>query len=444
MTDPNEQELSFSRVLSVRAAPPEGAPDLLALARSRALDPSVFDEFAPLFFNGEISSTRWDAYDTRQAPSTLKNFATEAAVGVSILRNHDSGSDPIGQSLTGRFVGGSGDGVARVESDFYLLSDPETAPYARKLRAGVVRDLSVGFYGGQWICSLCSKDMMAWMSRDGCPHMLGMTYTPRDEAGKESGSPQVARATIEDAHLAEYSPVYDGATPGAMLKKARALAAEGRLTDGERSFVQVRYRTNLPERSRTFLGSGLGKERAMPDVTETMTVESGGLRLAANGRLYTPEEIQAHETSARAVRTALDGLKIGGKTPEEGVRVLAEEVTRLRAVETDLLTGRAEGGAETPGEILTRLRAEATDGRAYRKDLIEQALLEGVRAHGNDFKRETYQRVLDGASLEVVKQMHADWAAAAARVNPGGRKTQDGPGEQPAERSGSLPPRAYS
>ena len=236
-----ERGVSTARVMVVqqRAVVAANDEDLLTLARSRAQDPLIFDEYAPLFFGGEISSTRWDAYDTSMAPSTLQNFAAEAAAGVAVLRNHSTYTDPIGHSLTGRFIQASGNGVARVESDFFILPDPETEPYARRLRAGIIRDQSVGFYGGVWRCTICGKDMMryAWIDRNGCPHLLGVYYTPRDEAGEPKGEAVKARAVIEGAHLAEYSTVYDGATPGAMLKKARALAEGGLLSDQERQFV---------------------------------------------------------------------------------------------------------------------------------------------------------------------------------------------------------------
>lgn len=258
--------LTFSRSLHVSTVRTAGKAssdaDLLAKARARALDPTVFDRYAPFFWQGEISSQRWDAYDTRMAPSTLKNFADDAEQGIAFLRNHLTSEDPVGASVSGSFVGGQGNGVARTLADFYALSDPETAPYIAKLQAGVVRDLSVGFHSGEWICTICHRDMMDWMSADGCMHLLGVSYTPRDATGHPSGDPQVARATIENAHLAEVSGVYDGATPGAMIGKARSLAQDGQLTERGRGLVEQRYHIHLPAAVRTFAGVDLTAPRA--------------------------------------------------------------------------------------------------------------------------------------------------------------------------------------
>lgn len=229
-------------------------PALLDRIKSQAIDPSVFDQYPPYTWRGEISSFRWDSYDTRMGASTLKNYAAEAEAGVAFLRNHNNAEDSIGYSLSGKFTNTSRTSPARVEADFYALTDPATEPYLAKIRAGVVRDLSVGFFGGEWICSLCGRDMQQWFGDESCPHLLGMTYTPTDEAGTVKGPPEVARATIENGHLAEVSGVYDGSTPGAMIGKARSLAADGHLNRRMTALVERRYRIYLPEPVRRIRG----------------------------------------------------------------------------------------------------------------------------------------------------------------------------------------------
>jgi len=233
--------------------------ELLQRARERALDPSVFDQYPPYLWHGEISSSRLDSYDTLMGVSSLKNYAIEASAGVAFLRNHNNAEDPIGYSLAARFIGAQGPGsTARVEADFYAVAaDADTSAYVAKIRAGVVRDLSVGFYAGEWICSLCGRDMQQWFGDDSCPHLLGMTYTPTDEAGTVKGAPEAARATIENAHLAEVSGVYDGSTPGAMIGKARTLAVEGQLNERSSRLIEQRYRVLLPPPTRRWAGVAL-------------------------------------------------------------------------------------------------------------------------------------------------------------------------------------------
>ena len=415
MSDHEEHGLTFSRVLAVRQAPGEGSADLLALARSRAPDPSVFDSLTPYFLGGEISSNRWDAYDTSLQPSSLKNFAAEAGTGVAVLRGHDTRAAPIGHSLTGRYVGPGGNGIARVESEFYVLADPDSETWVNRIRAGVVRDLSVGFYGGEWLCTLCGLDMQNWMSRDGCPHLLGMTYTPKDETGAKKGDPEKARAKIENSHLAEFSPVYDGATPGAMIAKARAMASEGLLPDAERELVRVRYRLpDLPGPARFFSGVTLSTvddglpDRPAPDAPRT---ERGGSGMAED-RATLPEPVLSR----------FRGLG-------------------MPATETD--------PAAWAERELTGLRSLADDGRAYRADLVTEALAEGVRAHGDGFAADTYRSLLDTMPLEHVKRMRDDWRAIGDRhFAAQGRVTQDQGDPKPdaerlVDRPRHSPPGAY-
>lgn len=417
MSDHEEPGLTFSRVLAVRQAPAGGDTDLLRLARDRAPDPSVFDTLPPYFFGGEISSSRWDAYDTSLQPSSLRNFASEAETGVAVLRGHDTRQAPIGHSLTGRYVGPGGNGVARVEAEFYVLADEDSETWVNRIRAGAVRDLSVGFYGGEWLCTICGKDMQQWLSRDGCFHLLGMVYTPKDEAGTKKGEPEKARAKIENAHLAEFSPVYDGATPGAMIAKARGMAAEGLLPDGERELVRVRYRlAELPGPARFWRG------------TLDTTVDDG----------------------------LPDGPAPDGPAPEapeagRGGTGMADERTTAGALPEPVLSRFRELGMpateadphEWAARELTGLRALADDGRQYRADLVTDALAEGVRAFGEGFAQDTYRALLESAPLATVKRLRDDWRGVGDGQFTGGRVTQDQgeplPGTATAERLTDRP-----
>jgi len=268
-------------------------PAILDRIKSQALDPSVFDQYPPYTWRGEISSFRWDSYDTRMGASTLKNYADEAQAGVAFLRNHNNAEDPIGYSLSGKFTNTSRTSPARVEADFYALTDPQTAPYLAKIRAGVVRDLSVGFFSGEWICSLCGLDMQQWFGDESCPHLLGMTYTPTDEAGTVKGPPEVARATIENAHLAEVSGVYDGSTPGAAISKARSLAVEGVLNERSSRLVEQRYRVLLPQPARRFAGVGLPATPPAEQPASAQPTPQGGVPWDRWPRTTTIAEVPA-------------------------------------------------------------------------------------------------------------------------------------------------------
>lgn len=361
---------------------------LRALAEKKAIDPSVFEEFPPFFFGGEISSDRWDSYDTRMGETTRTNYAKEAAAGVAYLRSHNKYGDPTGHTLTGTL-----DGKA-VRAEVYMIQDPDSSIYIAKIRAAIVRAQSVGFTGGEWMCTICNRDMQIWWRDEGCPHLLGMMYQPVDSKGKakEGVAPVKARATIENAHLVEVSGVYAGATPGAMIDKARALADQNQLDYRLHDSVQVRYKIELPPVRRIHPVAKVGTERSMP---------------------LTEEEIA--ELQAKVLK---------GESADKTLR-------ELRATFVDVLPMDRRDNA-TLADTLEYLKAErlrltplADDGRQYRADLVEDAMKEGARALGEAFGQETYKAVLEASPIAAIKRMRDDWAVIAAKTFPAGRQTDD-------------------
>lgn len=370
--------------ITTRAA----SPELLALARERALDPAIFDTYPPFVWQSEISSDRLDAYFTRMDPATtLVNYARDAAAGVAVLVGHNVRELPIGQSLTGTLEA-VGD-VTRVLSDAYAIAEPGAASALTRLQAGIVRDVSVGFNGRNegagCICGICGLDM--WSSWD-CWHVPGLTYEVKDVTLSGTVVREVlCTATIVNAGLSEYSLVYDGATPNAAVIQARKAAEAGRLRPEQARLLESRYRINLP-----------GRRLLVPGATLT-------------GEVMPPEPEKTDETRAPApiVVAAVDEAALlpivqrAGAAPELDLRGACEWLV---------------------GEVI-RLRPLADDGRTYRTDLVTAALAEGVRAYGDDFAEETYRPVLEAAPLSTVKRMRDDWQKQGDARLPKGRQTVD-------------------
>ncbi len=373
--------------------------DLLGLAQQRAPDSSIFDEYPPFFWLNQISSDDMDAYFTRMDPlTTLPNFAREAAQGVAFLIGHNNREMPFGATLTGTLET-AGD-VTRVLADAYALREPTTAAFVNRVRAGIQKDDSVGFYGGQWICSICGRDMLTdWWE---CWHVPGLMYEIKDPDGGTTTVREVlAWALVKNAHLSEVSAVYDGATPGAAILAAQRAAESGHLTPQQARLLEQRYRINLPDRR--LLVAGADNLRAASAATEALPRAAGALPLPQEEPMPpTPEE--------RA-----QPVEVAGAAPFDPIR----QIFSL-AGEVDVLGFCRDLAGELP-----RLRAQADDGAAYRKDLIAEALAEGVRALGDAFAEETYRGLLESAPLATIKRMRDDWQATARVRLPGGRLSND-------------------
>ena len=185
-------------------------PQAAAQAQQRAGDPGLPDE-AIFVFEAEISNSELDAYFTHMAPSSLQNYAQAAARGVAMLDSHDGGKLPVAYSMAGQFRQ-DGD-RAYVVATFYTRhgirfggqhSFATTDDLIAAIQAGLVRDVSIGFYGGQHVCDICGRDYYGlWHDPNAteyCPHIAGVSYdVPAGEGIKRQ---TICTLTVENASLA--------------------------------------------------------------------------------------------------------------------------------------------------------------------------------------------------------------------------------------------------
>jgi len=478
---------------------------LLDLAkRGSAVDPTVFDETPPFFWLAEISSSRVDVFYTQMRESTLRNFADEAAAGVSFQNSHTTDTLGFGRSLTGQFFGPGGNGVMRVEADFYTipglrLHDVSTDDFIRGVRAGVLVDVSVGFYGGSLPCSICGRDMV----RDwDCCHVPGLRYDTRDDAQLVVHN-DIAIGYVEDAHLAEVSVVYDGATPGASIVKAQQEALNGRMPPESIRLIENRYRINLP--TRRVVVPGIAIEERMPkpmntpveavvapvvapavvavavtelvpepvaervptdEVTELELVEGLALVnaeleqvrgiLLANGETATDVSGAVLRMSQRAqLSTSLEEQnRQGGLARAQLEQTIVDLQRDLNAVRAVLGSGDAPLGVRVQvlvdqvrqaNQDIATMQPLVADGRSYRDDMVNEAMVQGVRAFGADFSADTYRAVLQSADMSTVRQMRNDWRTLGDRQFATGRATVDGgpPAALPETATPAITPDAY-
>ena len=437
-------------------------PARVRMANGRVVEPAgerAIDAGEEVFtFEAEISSTALDAYFTHMDSSTLRNFARDATTGVALLDSHDGYKLGVGYSDGGRYEEEGGAG--RVVVSFYIVpgirfggnhSFASSDDYIRAIRSGVVRDVSVGFHGGRWICDLCKQPYFGQGSA--CNHLAGYEYEIERDGRMTR---EVCTVAIHDARLSEVSLVYDGATPGAMILKAEQEAEAGRLSPEMARQLERQYRVRLPKPKDVAIRGGLVTAPTAGGVNTTVQIDVDNGRSATGGAPATDgqgdgmsddvvvqveettpaePEVQAEESEARAaveaVRRALAEVRApDGVALDTAVRGLGRQLAEAQA---ELEQSRAE---------VARLQPLADQGRAYRDELINQAVAEGVRALGETFPEETYRAMLANAPLEHIRQVRDTFAAQAAERFPGGRQTRDENKSEQPKRSGT-PAAAY-
>jgi hypothetical protein len=242
------------------------------------------------------------------------------------------------------------------------------------MQASLVRKVSVGFHGGDMICDICGYSFRDYRN---CRHWPGRKYTINGENG-EDGEEVIATFGISDAHLAEVSAVYEGSTPGAMILRAEGMAEAGLLDGEEIRRLETQYRIKLP-----------AGQRVWPVEKE----------INENGEKQQMDELeQIKEVLKRSGSTNVDPVK----------------AVDLLVVERDMLRDEND-----------RLTPLADQGKQYRADIIKAALAEGVRALGDDFHSETYEKMFIDADISHIKRMRDDWKSQADLIFKGKRKTVD-------------------
>jgi len=373
--------------------------DLMALLTERhALDGDALAEHAPFFFRAEISSDRLDAYFTRMHRTSLVNYAQDAQAGVTFLDSHNHRTMGFGRSLTGVFL--PGDDVQTVQADFYTvrgltLNGVNTDHLIAGIRTGLVKDVSIGFYGGEHVCSVCGLDLWDW----DCPHIPGFKYPGATDEDGNRGTEQVAFAWVWEARLAEVSAVYDGATPGAAILKAQQEAEAGRLKSAQIRMIENRYRIALPGRRQSWAGATFSQEETMP--MDDKQQDQKDTQPQADERLQVLERVEAAlaDMDGANVEAKLAGLMAERTAQAQRVKDLTAEVDRLKPL--------------------------ADDGATYRADLIDNALAEGVRAYGDSFDADTYSALMGQSDLVVIKRLRDDWKVIGDGRFPHGRQTKD-------------------
>jgi hypothetical protein len=197
--------------------------DLMALVREKAADPTIFDDEAnqPFFWDAIISNDQIDAYYTRMDPkTTLPNYAEDASNGVAYQDSHDIYKAGFGRSIAGVFNKGSGANGSTTAATFFTIPNRtfggnNTTDMIDGMRAGLFKDVSVGFSPGHFECSICGDDPFDWFSGE-CPHIPGMNYTADGKLegrakGKKTAPTEtltLCYAWVMDGHLREVSQVY--------------------------------------------------------------------------------------------------------------------------------------------------------------------------------------------------------------------------------------------
>jgi hypothetical protein len=488
---------SFARVQALDG-PTDG--ELMAAIMKRARDPSIFADHPPYTWRAEASNSTLDCYMTRMDDASLKNYARDATQGVMFLDSHDKRQLGYGQSIRGEFVAAKAavdqrkpndKDPAKVLMDFYTipgiqLGRVSSDSFIAGVQAGIVNDVSISFLPESFECNLCGKDPFDWWSME-CMHAPGAYY---DEGGKAVVTPRAkgaiqAFAWVRNARLSEVSAVFDGATSGAYIQKAKFLADAGEISRGAVTLLERQLRIRLPEppigrpgyrgeqgmptQGRRLAQGARGTEPNDDEVTEPVADEPVPPVVPEDGVTETPSPPSENanrkrDESPEGIAGSSGGITSPAHTApedlrmtEDRVRNLEAQATRdaeiLRRVRQEFATGGiADAETIDPSEgvrglvsRIVELMPRAQLGDEYRAQVIEAALASGVRMDGNEFDRDGWSETFGAMDVKHIQRMGSGWEQIAQAKLPTGRRTADIGTEAPkSSRNGQTDTAQYS
>lgn len=498
--------LSQARASGIKAEDPSTYPEELL---AHIPDVEALGEH-PLYLTRATASTSLvDTFGTSMLPSSLSNFAEDATSGLSVQNSHRSDELPLGRTWQGAFVGNRN--PKRTDMDLYVprnlnITGLDTNHVIDGIRTGIIRDVSIGFYGGTVRCSICGKEMFTdlfslfFFGHDEdrqpdpdapCIHLPGNDYPTWNKKGEKLDERETAVGQIDDAHCAELSFVFDGATPGAVLngrrsvavQKAERMAEIGVLSRADAHALQTRYRgLRFPSLSILYGGATLPasrsggstttpQEAAMPPKPGTPTTRSeatdppapptdppagdppvegdppappveaeadppapvegeGEPTAEGEGEADPPAEGVADGTrAATSVQTALTSVR-------SAFIAAGLAPTEFATADTRAIAARvAEVGAE-----LRDLRAASGSATTLRSRLVEQIRAEGIRAYGSGgLPPALVGRTLDSGTAEELIALYEFVEGEANKRFRGGRASKDEPSTPASTTPTGLP-----
>jgi hypothetical protein len=328
-------------------------PDELGLINQMARSPLSAEQVYVV--PAEISNQSIDAYYTRMTPKSLAAYAEDANRGVAFCDSHEHMKLPIGRSFYGVAVESERDdggqmlttqALAYMIRGMRLSSGLSSDDTILGMEAGIYADVSIGFIPDHFWCNICGLDMLASWE---CMHWPGVEYEIKREGAAE---PEMVVCVADvDARLAEFSLVYDGATPNAMLLKAEREMEAGRASPRLVRFVEETCRVNLtkrwggvttPESPTPGLWTPPGVGVSSPKITiSSGTTAQAGATPEGEDTMRGSEMIRAFlETRAgkalssaneQALRDLMATLEGGHDTMREGIDGLASFLERVTA-----------------------------------------------------------------------------------------------------------------
>ncbi|OLP64445.1 hypothetical protein BACPU_26700 [Bacillus pumilus] len=345
-------------------------------------------------------------YSILMTENMLLDLKQSYKTGVGLLASHNSRRLPFGRTYNAEVTTDSVDGesVKTLYVDHYIVKytkDSEgnkvplrtevnnmtTQDIANHIEVGHAFDTSIGFEITNPGCSICGHDIRDYSK---CDHLLGQQYDVMVDGINEKKRCDL----VADAGEAyENSLVYAGAVNRAIVVKNdrdsnQMTALHDPVNAGDTEIYNVEDVKSLPLNSKVFCSlskGGMNLFSFTQPENKPKLLSQGGMEMPTN-------ETQAEETKAPAAQestvTSQDDIVLSKQLHEQ----LHSDLKKSQEAEKNL-TAELE-------KAKTLLAATEAIVQQFSSKLKEETLAAGIKARGNSFSKERFEKYLNTLSLD--------------------------------------------
>jgi hypothetical protein len=393
----------------------------LELINKMAIDPMTEDDV--YVFRTIMIDDQETSYVSKIHPNLLRKFLLDASQGVGLMLAHDTEKLPVGRTFSAEIKEEIEEKTGYVKSlygDVYIglgrntESGMSTDDIAKGISNGTIFDVSIGFSAEEFKCSCCGNDIRSW----DCPHYPGKTYEIEEDGVVRNKRCEVIVGENGGGELRELSLVYAGACDRASIKRnleSYSVKSDSKSTilcDVENikkipldTKVYMQFSKNgidmfygekqLEEKTFVEVDNFEDKTEERSDFVDFLEIVKTKLSLDIETEDKFEEKLDEYVKSFQSLSEEKESLKTELEQLGLQKAVLEEQLSSLSTEKSGLEVEVLE--------LKTKNEEFSVKQEEIRKELISKTLEAGIRAQGNSFQAELFEKFLSTLSEEEIK-----------------------------------------
>lgn len=348
----------------------------------------------------------------------LNSLKKDYKAGVGLLASHDNGRLPFGRTFDAEVTVDhvNGEPVETMYVDHYIVThvkDGEgnkvplrteingmtTQDIVNHIDVGHTFDTSIGFAITEPKCSICNHDIRDY---EKCSHLPGRTYDV--QVGEEVEQRRCDIVANKGEGL-ENSLVYAGAVNRAIITHGQFTAEgqsfserlQGSVKEDETNFYNVDDIKTVPLHSQILCRMSKGNMELFTTTSERKDINY----LKGSEEMPTNNQSLSTADEPKDVILLTEYNKVVSEKEDLSVK-LSEAEGKITKFENKVES--LEEKLSATEQMNAELKAKSELADKFTKDLIDSVVEAGVKARGNAFNKDRYQKYAETLSVDELKE----------------------------------------